>query len=310
MNSVTISLLVVPAVVALLLFLVFTYLYEQTRQDYFRAWQLGWGAYTLHYILDAWSAFRNPSAVDGTVGLVASGGDGAVHLHLDPPDAREGFACAGTTSLSERAGTALSLWNLKQHMVGRVFHPEIVPDPRFRLEVGVALVLLYCSFFFYRYAHRRNSLAFTLLAMALALWSVLMLFGQFSNSYLQLSDMLGPIPQLALGIAMVMVLAENERSAVQENALAFSTLGVDPTRLLSAEDLVPSMQSILDRLVAPLPAGGAVLCISERWRAVLPSVQRGFSTDFLRAAGEKRSRRIRLRTGLPARRIRDLPRRA
>jgi diguanylate cyclase (GGDEF)-like protein len=86
---------------------------------------------------------------------------------------------------------------------------------------------------------------------------------------------------LALGIAMVMVLAENERSAVQENALAFSTLGVDPTRLLSAEDLVPSMQSVLDRLVAPLPAGGAVICISERWRAVLPSVQRGFSAEFL-----------------------------
>ena len=98
---------------------------------------------------------------------------------------------------------------------------------------------------------------------------------------MQLSDLLGPIPQLALGIAMVMVLAENERSAVQENALAFSTLGVDPTRLLSADDLVPSMQSILDRLVAPLPAGGAVICISERWRAVLPSVQRGFSAEFL-----------------------------
>src|SRR5690242_21350852 len=58
--------------------------------------------------------------------------------------------------------------------------------------------------------------------------------------------------QLSLGIAMVMVLAETERNAVQENALAFSTLGVDPTRLLSADDLVPSMQSILDRLVAPL----------------------------------------------------------
>ena len=67
-----------------------------------------------------------------------------------------------------------------------------------------------------------------MLAMSLALWSVLMLFEQFSNSYLQLSDLLGPIPQLALGIAMVMVLAENERNAVQENALAFSTLGVDP----------------------------------------------------------------------------------
>src|SRR5450755_2898940 len=280
MNSVTISLLVVPAVVALLLFLVFTYLYEQTRQDYFRAWQLGWGAYTLHYVLDAWSAFRSPSAV---MALLASLllAVMALCIFVSTRLMREKFRLRWYDVAVGLAGVTLSLWNLKQQMVGRVFHPEIVTDPRFRVEVGVALVLLYCSFFFYRYAHRRNSLAFTLLAMALALWSVLMLFGQFSNSYLQLSDMLGPIPQLALGIAMVMVLAENERSAVQENALAFSTLGVDPTRLLSAEDLVPSMQSILDRLVAPLPAGGAVLCISERWRAVLPSVQRGFSPEFL-----------------------------
>jgi len=69
MNSVPISMVVVPAVVALLLFLVFTYLYEQTRQDYFRAWQLGWAAYTLHYVLDAWSTFREPSAL---VSLLAS----------------------------------------------------------------------------------------------------------------------------------------------------------------------------------------------------------------------------------------------
>src|SRR5207248_170090 len=44
---------------------------------------------------------------------------------------------------------------------------------------------------------------------------------------------------------------------------------------------IPSMQSILDRLVAPLPTGRAVIYISERWRAVLPSVQRGFSPEFL-----------------------------
>src|SRR5206468_7903029 len=58
------------------------------------------------------------------------------------------------------------------------------------------------------------------------------------------------------------------------------TLGVDPMRLLASSDLVPSMQSILDRLVAPLPTGRAVICISERWRAVLPSVQLGFSPEF------------------------------
>src|SRR6266404_845161 len=280
MNSVTINMVVVPGVVALLLFLVFTHLYEQTRQDYFRAWQLGWGAYSLHYVLDAWSVFRNPSAV---ISLLASLLLAAMALciFISTRLMRERFRLRWYDVVVGAVGAGLSFWNLKQHMVGGVFHSELLSPPHFRLEVGVALVLLYCSFYFYSYAHRKNSLAFTLLALSLALWSVLMLFGQFSNSYLQLSDMLGPIPQLALGIAMVMVLAENERSAVQENALAFSTLGVDPTRLLSAEDLVPSMQSILDRLVAPLPAGGAVLCISERWRAVLPSVQRGFSPDFL-----------------------------
>src|SRR5204863_5051383 len=60
----------------------------------------------------------------------------------------------------------------------------------------------------------------------------------------------------------------------------FSRLDVDPMRLLSANELVPSMQSILDRLVAPLPTSRAVICISERWRAVLPSVQLGFSPEF------------------------------
>jgi diguanylate cyclase (GGDEF)-like protein len=280
MNSVTISMVVVPAAVALLLFLVFTYLYEQTRQDYFRAWQLGWGAYTLHYFLDAWSVFRNPSAVMSLLASLLLAAM-ALCIFISTRLMRERFRLRWYDVAVGLGGAALSVWNLKQHMVGGVFRVDASPNSYFRLEVGVALLLLYCSFYFYRYAHRRNSLAFTLLAMSLALWSVLMLFGQFSRVYVPLSDLLGPIPQLALGIAMVMVLAENERSAVQENALAFSTLGVDPTRLLAADDLVPSMQSILDRLVAPLPAGGAVICISERWRAVLPSVQRGFSQEFI-----------------------------
>jgi diguanylate cyclase (GGDEF)-like protein len=42
------------------------------------------------------------------------------------------------------------------------------------------------------------------------------------------------------------------------------------------------MQSVLERLVSPLPTGRALICISERWRATLPSVQRGFSDEFLR----------------------------
>ena len=63
MDNIAISVVVVPGVVALLLFLLFSYLYEQSRHQYFRAWQLGWAAYTLHYALDAWVAFRRPSAL-------------------------------------------------------------------------------------------------------------------------------------------------------------------------------------------------------------------------------------------------------
>src|ERR1700732_215804 len=280
MNSVAMTMVVVPGVVALLLFLVFTYLYEQSRQDYFRAWQLGWAAYALHYALGAWSTFRQPSAVVSLCSsllLVAM----ALCIFISTRLMRERFRLRWYDVVVGLAGAALSYWNLHAHMVGGVFRPEVLPNPRFSLEVGLAIVLLYCSAYFYRYAQRRNSLAFSLLAMALALWAVLMAFGQFRNSYVELFDLLGPIPQMLLGIAMVMVLFENERHAVQENALAFSTLGVDPMRLLSAEDLVPSMQSILDRLVAPLPAGRAVICISERWRAILPSAQRGFSPEFV-----------------------------
>jgi len=47
MNNLVITTVLVPGFVSLLLFLVFTYLYEQSRQQYFRAWQLAWAAYSI-----------------------------------------------------------------------------------------------------------------------------------------------------------------------------------------------------------------------------------------------------------------------
>src|SRR5260370_30407193 len=63
MNSIAISVVIIPGFVSVLLFLVFTYLHEQSRQAYFRAWQLAWAAYSLHYALDAFSFYRAPSAL-------------------------------------------------------------------------------------------------------------------------------------------------------------------------------------------------------------------------------------------------------
>ena len=290
MNSVANSLVIIPGVVAFLLFLLFTYLHAQSRQAYFRAWQLGWAAYTLHYGTDAWIFFRAPtssvyfsSAVYflGSLLLVAM----ALCIFVSTRLIRERFRLRWHDVALATAGVGLAVWNLRVHLVGGVFRSEVLPQPHYRLEFGLAAILLYCSFHFYRYAYQKGSLAFRLLAVSLALWAVLMGSGEFQNPFLQkfgsLGHLLGPIPQMLLGIAMVMVLFENERNAVQENALAFSTLGVDPRRLLSAADLVPSLQSILDRLIAPLPTRRAVILIAESWRSILPSVQRGFSPELL-----------------------------
>jgi len=69
MNSLATNMVILPGIVALLLFLVFTYLYEQSRQPYFRAWQMAWAAYTLHFGLDVWSKI---SSANRPLELIAS----------------------------------------------------------------------------------------------------------------------------------------------------------------------------------------------------------------------------------------------
>jgi len=275
---------IIPGIVALLLFLLFTYLYEQSRQQYFRAWQFAWAFYSLHYCVDAWDAFHEPSALVaffGSLLLVAM----TLCIFVSTRLMREKFVMRWEDMALGLGGIGLAWWNVRAQIVGGVFRPDTSTTPHLPLDVGMGIVLLYCSFYFYRHAHRKNSLAFKLLATSLALWAVLMVFGELRNPFVAMlgtaGHLLGPIPQMLLGVAMVMVLFENERNAVQENALAFSTLGVDPMRLLCADDLIPSLSSVLDRLVAPLPTGRAVIYISERWRAILPSVQRGFSSELV-----------------------------
>src|SRR5580692_1717974 len=269
MDSTTpISVFILPGLVALLMFLLFTYLYEQSRHQYFRAWQLGWAAYTLHYALDAWVASRQPLPVVSFLSSLLLMAMALCIFVSTRLMGRQKFVLRWYDVAVGAGGIALAWWNLQ-------VRPDI-SNPHQPLDIGLGVVLLYCSFYFYRYAHRKNSLA---------LWAVLMVFGGLQNPFRVMFGMaersLGPIPQMLLGIAMVMVLFESERNAVQENALAFSTLGVDPMRLLSAEDLVPSLQNILERLVAPLPTGRAMIYVSERWRAILPSVQRGFSPELV-----------------------------
>ena len=280
MNSVAIPTVVIPGVVSVLLFCVFTYLHEQSRQAYFRAWQLAWAFYSLHYALDILS----PSVFVfffSELLLVAM----ALCLFVSTRLMRASYHFRWYDAAVATVGVILAVLTLRGHFVEGVFDPNV--EPTIRLGTGLAIVLFYCSAVFYLNGHRRGSLAFQVLAFALALWAALMAVGQLQSPMMErfgnASRLFGPVPQMLLGIAMVMVLFENQRNAVQENTLALSTLGVDPRRLLFADDLVPSMQAALDRVMSALPTRRAALCITERWRGLLPSVQQGFSPQFLDA---------------------------
>jgi diguanylate cyclase (GGDEF)-like protein len=282
-NSVATGLVLIPGAVALLVLLVFTYLYEQNRHSYFRAWQLAWAAYTLHYAVKAVEYYQGPAPLLSLLSSLLLVGM-AVCIFVSTRLMKEAFQLKWYDIALTVTGVLLAYLSLRAQMASGAFNQKSVTAP-LRLEVGLAAMLFYCSFHFYRYAFRRNSVAFRALAFSLALWAALMYAGQLHQPFLdivgQFGGFLGPIPQMVLAIAMVMVLFENERNAVQENALAFSTLGVDPRRLFSASELVPSLQTFVDRLVAPLPQRRAVFFFSQQWRGTLPSVQKGFSAGFL-----------------------------
>jgi hypothetical protein len=156
MNSVVISLVVIPGVVSFLLFLVFTYLYEQSRQAYFRAWQLAWAAYTLHYVLDALSFYRAPSSIvffASSLFLVAM----ALCIFVSTRLMNEASRFLWYDAALAMAGIALAWFNFQAHMVAGAFQPAA--QPAIALDLGIAALLLYCSAIFYINGYRRGSLA-------------------------------------------------------------------------------------------------------------------------------------------------------
>ena len=260
----------------------FYYLYQQSQQVYFRAWQIAWACYSIHYALDAVRYYRPPALAAFFASSLFSVAMG-VSIFVSTRLTRTAFRFRWYDGALALTGTIFACLDLRTLLLAGPLPPD--QRPLSLTVIFLSAVLLYCSAVFYLHAHRRGSAAFRILAISLALWAVLMAAVQSGSPGMEMfgsvGHVLGPIPQMLLGIAMVMVLFENERNAVQENTLALSTLGADPRRLLSADDLLPSMQSALERLAGALSARRAVIYIAERWRGLLPSVQRGFSSEFL-----------------------------
>src|SRR5690348_2516726 len=62
-SSLVFTIFLLPALIGLVLLVVFTYLYAQSRAPYFRAWQLGWFCYAAAYSVMFWNESGHGTAV-------------------------------------------------------------------------------------------------------------------------------------------------------------------------------------------------------------------------------------------------------
>ncbi len=281
MDSVLAGIIVVPGIVALAFLLVVSYLQQQVRDAMFRAWQCAWLAYVLHFIFLGF--YFMPSSrvyllLGSRVMTLAMAGLLIASTHMIRDD---NFKARWYDAVIFAVGVFWASLNIIFRSQGQ--HPSGFLAIEF--DLGIALALLYCAWRFYLNGKLRDSVGFKLLAGSLTFWALLLCKRQFhdsmAGSIANIGHFLGPLPQLLIGVSMIMVMFERERRAVQENALSLSTLDVDSTALLTSAELQPAVDKLLGRLMHYLRTERGFICISEEFRAVLPPVQRGFNTELL-----------------------------
>jgi diguanylate cyclase (GGDEF)-like protein len=285
MDSIIIGVIVVPGITAFLLLMIFTYLFQQSREAYFRAWQLGWASWTLYYVAAGFLfSGRGDLALYTTAKLLQVFAVLAILISTRLTDGEHfkpawyDWACGGV-------GLGFIGYKIYHHWQNG--HLDLNhQDGHLEIEVFLAAVLIAAAIRFYRLGRQRDFLGFRLIAAALTFWAILMTSRQFHEVLEKwlgnVGHVLGPLPVMLLGIAQVIVLYEHERRTVQDNTLYFSTLDVDSSHLVSAAELAPSAQHMLERLARLLRVEQAAICIAEPWRKALPNVSLGFPADFIR----------------------------
>jgi diguanylate cyclase (GGDEF)-like protein len=284
MDAFFVGIVVVPGITALVLLLLFTYLYQQSREGYFRAWQLGWASYTLFYV--------------GT-GLVYLG-YGSAPLYLVAKLLQISTVMAILISTRLLDGERFRVrWYDVAIAIGGIFYSAYLlslhwseghfalngKSPRIELEVFLAIMLLVSAAKFYRYGKQKDYLGYRLISLAIIVWAILLSLRQFhgilATSFGSVGHVLGPMPHMLVGLAMVIVLYEHERRLVQENSLFFSTLDVDNTHLVNSGELSSGVRKLTERLAALMRVEQAAICIGGQWQNSLPSAAVGFTAECM-----------------------------
>jgi len=276
------ALLVLPSLVTGVLFLVFSYLYEQSRAAYFRAWQLGWACYCFAYLLLLYGNGHPPN--------------GLLLWTFKVLQAMVPLFILSSTSLSVGDEFPVRWRHLAILGIFMVWAAYFVryPQTPVPLEVGMSALLAVCVYQFWLHGNRLHSLAYRLLSLSLAVWALLLLVGQYSvlaEQFPHVTPFLDPVPQMVIGLAMVMVLYENERRTVQESLLAFSSLDVDAGRILESDDLQSPLLHMLDRMLQAAQVHRGVLWVADSWQRSLPGVEKGFPPGFAEELGKTQGAR-------------------
>ncbi len=284
MDSIFVGIVVVPGITALVLLLIFTYLYQQSREGYFRAWQLGWAAYTLYHIAigslllgygGGWLYFLAKSFELLTVLAIV------VSTRLVDG---ENYKVTWYDAALGAGGLAFIGFQVSRHLRDGQFSLGVNNSP-LQLEVILAALLLYAAILFYRTGRQKDFVGYRVVSMALAVWAILLssrqFHGLFEVPFQNVGHVLGPLPQMLLGLAMVIVLYEHERRTVQENTIYFSTLDVDNSHMVTSAELSASLQKLADRLARLVRVEQAAICIAEPWKNVLPSTAVAFPAEFV-----------------------------
>ncbi len=280
MEGTLLGTVVVPGLTALLVFFILTYLHQQSHAPFFRAWQIGWALYVCYFTLNVWSLTGGHAITLWLAKLTLLGA--ALCAFASTRMLKGEFQLKWYDAGLAIVGTLWAAWNT----VAASGEPlgELAAIPLLRVELGIAAILVVAAVKFQATARMRDSLALRLTAFGLGVWALLLALHQADeqSAYLfgAVGHFLGSLPQMMLAIAMVMVQNETERRSLQENLLAFSSLG-SGTKQGAGAEVAPALRALLDRLGALFRSPRAALCIAGPYRDTLPSLQNALTPEFL-----------------------------
>jgi diguanylate cyclase (GGDEF)-like protein len=268
MTGTMVGYVLVPGFVATLLLLLFCYLYDQSGQQFFRSWQIGWVFYCGSFLASAYASIGHQSTavyIAARLLLLVA----ALTIFVSTRLLTKRYEFRWYEAGLAVAGLLLTASNL---------YARRAPSwPHLEFEVGIGLVFVWCAIVFYRHGLQVNGAGFKLLSIAMVTWAVVLSAEQLRPLVTtpSLFAYIGTIPQMLLGMAMVVVLFEGDRQIIRDNALAFSTLDVDTTRLLTPVDLLPGMTRVVRRFMELAHSEHGAICFAGEWTSTLPSVNQG-----------------------------------